>query len=49
MTGKNVTLVLMWLYVCKLAFGYQFSRQYHAYDILINPEAVIEDLIQRIL
>jgi hypothetical protein len=49
MTGKNVVLILMWLYVCKSAIGCQLSEQYHATDILVDPEAVIHDLIQKFL
>jgi hypothetical protein len=49
MTGKNLVLILMWLYVCKSAIGCQLSEQYHATDILVDPEAVIHDLIQNFL
>jgi hypothetical protein len=46
---KNLVLLMMWIYLCKSAMGVQMSEKYHIYDILVNPKAVIEDIMTNFL
>jgi hypothetical protein len=46
---KSLVLFAMWIYLCKSAMGVQMSEKYHIYDILVNPRAVIEDIMTNFL
>jgi hypothetical protein len=44
---KSLVLFAMWIYLCKSAIGVQMSEKYHIYDLLVNPKAVIEDIMAK--